>query len=84
MSGLTLGHKYASSELYVNAINKEVPYVYQNRAAWVAPSRVHWLNSFAKSSPTMAFAATFGITLMAAGGIVNFLGGSRYGRKWHH
>ena len=82
MSGLQLGHKFASSELYVEAINKQVPYVYQNRAAWVAPSRSHWFSNFARSSPTMAFAATFGVVLMAAGGIVKSCG--HVGdRTWH-
>jgi hypothetical protein len=79
MSLLPLGHSASSSEVYIEGINKPVTKVYSNRPAWVAPQRTHFMSNFARSSPTLALGATFGVVLMAATGIVNVMGGSRYG-----
>eukprot|EP01043_Picozoa_sp_COSAG02_P011810 COSAG02_NODE_441_length_22281_cov_6.119556_18_plen_113_part_00 len=79
MSLLPLGHNASSSEVYCESLDKPVTKVYQNRPAWVAGSRSHFMSNFARQSPTLALVSTFGVVLMAASGIVTTLGGSRYG-----
>ena len=45
----------ATPEIRMDKLAKPVTKVYSNRAAWIAPSRRHWLADSARHSPGMTF-----------------------------